>query len=486
MNQARTPVPSTKADRLDPSVWKICAVALFGGLLSQLDATIVNVSLSTLAKDLGSSLATIQWVTSGYLLALTLVLPLNGWLVDRIGAKALYLWCFSAFTLSSALCGLAWSAKSLIGFRVLQGMSGGLLAPMAQMMVARAAGRHMARVMGYLALPILLAPILGPVVAGAILQHASWRWLFLVNLPVGALAVLLTILFLPRDEREAKRRTLDWTGLALLSPGLVLLLFGSERIGQTAGRGALAAGVAMIAAFVWTAERKKDRALIDVRLFKGKVFPASALTQFLSNGVAFAGQMLIPVFLIQACGRSPGEMGWMLAPLGLGMMVTFPSIGALTERFGIRRVSAGGALLSLIATLPFLYLAKSGLHLFVLLPALFFRGMGQGAVGLPSLSAAYASVDRRDLPMATTSLNIVQRLGGPTLTTLCATLLGWRLRAEIGEPAALNAFVWAFLLLCGLQAVTVIAACRLPLRIGDAPGSPSRAVDATKTPRKLR
>src|ERR1700760_1325513 len=100
-------------DRLDPSVWKISGVALFGALLAQLDATIVNVSLSNLATELGCSLSTIQWVTSGYLLALTLVLPLNGWLVDRIGAKALYLWCFSAFTLSSALCGLSWSAGSL-------------------------------------------------------------------------------------------------------------------------------------------------------------------------------------------------------------------------------------------------------------------------------------------------------------------------------------------------------------------------------------
>ena len=161
-------------------------------------------------------------------------------------------------------------------------------------------------------------------------------------------------------------------------------------------------------------------------------------------------------------------MCWMLAPVGLGMMVIYPSMGALTERFGIRRVSAGGALLALLATLPFLYLASRGLSLFVLVPALFFRGMGQGAIGLPSMSAAYASVGRRDLPMATTSLNIVQRLGGPTLTTLCATILGWRLSSEVGEHPALNAYVWAFLLLCALHALTFIAACRLPLRIGGA------------------
>jgi MFS family permease len=130
------------------------------------------VSLLNLAAELHASLSTIQWVTSGYLLALALMLPLNGWLVERIGAKALYLWCFAAFTLSSTLCGVAWSANALIAFRILQGMSGGLMAPMAQMMmIARAAGKHMTRVMGYAAVPILLAPLLGPVIAGAILQY---------------------------------------------------------------------------------------------------------------------------------------------------------------------------------------------------------------------------------------------------------------------------------------------------------------------------
>src|SRR5580692_2824340 len=177
-----------QAARLAPGVWKVVCVAAIGSFMAQLDATVVNVSLASLAADLNVSLSAIQWVTSGYLLALALMLPLSGWLVDRIGAKALYLWCFTAFTVSSALCGLAWSANALIAFRVLQGMSGGLLAPMVQMMIARAAGKHMARMMGYAVVPILLAPLLGPVIAGAILQFASWRWLFLINLPVGALA----------------------------------------------------------------------------------------------------------------------------------------------------------------------------------------------------------------------------------------------------------------------------------------------------------
>ncbi|WP_158790185.1 DHA2 family efflux MFS transporter permease subunit [Granulicella sp. L60] len=459
------PKPSQGSDRLDPLVWKITSVAVLGSFLAQLDATVVNVSLSSLAVELHSSLTAIQWVTSGYLLALALMLPLNGWLVERIGAKSVYLWCFSAFTLSSGLCGLAWSANSLIAFRILQGMSGGLMAPMAQMMMARVAGKNMARIIGYAAVPVMLGPILGPVIAGAILQHASWRWLFLVNLPVGVLAIVLSILFLPNDREETTSRNLDLLGFFLLSPGLVLFLYSSDHLGERAGILTLLASIVLLALFFRNAVRKGNAALIHLQLFKGKVFSASAITQFMSNGIAFAGQMLIPIYLIRACGRSPSATGWLLAPLGIGMIVSYPWMGALTQRFGIRKVSATGALLALAGTMPFIYLASHGLSLAILVAALFLRGAGLSAVGIPSISAAYSSVKREDLPMATTSLNIVQRLGGPTLTTLCATFLGWRLRSAATGSTLSTAFTAAFLLLCALHAILFLAALRLPLTL---------------------
>jgi EmrB/QacA subfamily drug resistance transporter len=469
-------------DRLDPSIWKISSVAVLGSFLSQLDATVVNVSLSSLAVKLHSTLSTIQWVTSGYLLALALVLPLSGWMVDRIGAKALYLWCFSAFTLSSALCGLAWSADSLIGFRLLQGMSGGLLAPMAQMMMARVAGKRMASVLGFAAMPVLLAPLLGPVIAGVILQFASWRWLFLVNLPVGALAIVLAILFLPSDREEMKRRDLDLVGLALLSPGLVLFLYGSDHIRDRIGLVSFVASVLLLVAFFKWATKKGDKALIDLRLFRGKVFSASVLIQFMSNGISFAGQMLIPIFLIRAWERSPSATGLLLAPLGLGMMCGYPFVGAWVKRFGNRNVSAGGAALSLAGTLPFLYLASHGFSVAILACALFLRGMGQSAVGVPSISAAYASVKREDLPMATTTLNIVMRIGGPTLTTICATFLGWRLGAAHNRDAMQSAFTAAFLLLCLFHALLFAAATRLPLSVeGANEEAPGRARGALES-----
>jgi MFS family permease len=360
---------------------------------------------------------------------------------------------------------MAWSASSLIAFRILQGMSGGLMAPLTQMMMARAAGKHMARLMGYAAVPILIGPILGPVIAGAILQHASWRWLFLVNVPVGVLAIVLAVLFLPDDREETRSRELDLPGFALLSPGLVLFLYGSDHLGERIGLTALLVSIVLLVLFFRMAIRKGDRALIDLQLFKSRTFSASATTQFMSNGISFAGQMLIPIYLIRACGQSPSATGWLLAPLGVGMICSYPWMGALTQRFGIRKVSAGGALLAFAGTLPFLYLASHGLVFAVLAGALFLRGVGLSAVGIPSISAAYAAVRKQDLPTATTSLNIVQRLGGPTLTTLCATFLGWRLGMAQSGASLSSAFTAAFLLLCGLHAFLFATALRLPLSL---------------------
>jgi predicted MFS family arabinose efflux permease len=287
-----------------------------------------------------------------------------------------------------------------------------------------------------------------------------------VNLPVGVLAIALAALFLPEDREDVRPRDLDLFGLILLSPGLVLFLYGSDHLNERTGVAALTAALVLLVVFVRTASPKGARALIDLRLFKRRTFSASAITQFLSNGIMFSAQMLIPYYLIRACGRSPSATGWLLAPLGVGMVCSYPWMGAMTQRFGIRRVSSGGALIALAGTLPFLYLARHGLALGVLAPALFIRGMGMGAIGIPSVSAAYASVPKRDLPMATTALNIAQRLGGPTLTTLCATFLAWRLGlADAAHGSNPGAFEGAFLLLCLLHALLFAATLRLPLSI---------------------
>ena len=450
------------ADAFDPALWRVVAVVNLGPFMSNLDATIVNVSLSSLAQALHSTVETIQWVTSGYLLSLALMLPLSGWLVDRIGAKRLYLGCFSAFTISSLLCASAWSTDSLIGFRVLQGMAGGLLAPMAQMMMARVAGRHMARVIGYSVVPLLLGSMFGPVLAGVILQHLSWRWLFYINLPVGLLAVALALRFLPSDHATLRPRTFDFRGFAMLSPGLVSLLYGIDHPNGRLGIAALAIACVLIPAFILHAARKGTGAIIDVGLFRNRIFFTAAITQFLTNGLVFSGQMLVPLYLTLACHLSVTRTGWMMGAVGLGMLCTAPFMGAVTGRFGLRNVAAAGALAAGVALAPLIYMAQHRLSIALLLSALFVRGAGLGSINIPSMSAAYASIAKEDLPMATTSVNLVQRTGGPLLTTLVSIFLAWNMRMSHFGPQLIQPFAAAFVLLFLFHVLSIVATLRLP------------------------
>jgi EmrB/QacA subfamily drug resistance transporter len=465
-------VDRSALEPLDPRVWKVAAVVFLGPLMTQLDSTVVNVSLSSISQDLHASIDSVQWIVAGYLLALALTLPLNAWLVDRLGAKRLYLVCFSAFTLASLLCGLERTIHGLIWARVIQGMAGGLLAPMAQMMLAHVAGKHLARVMGYIAMPVLIAPLLGPVVAGVILKYAGWPWLFYINLPVGIVAVFLAIFLLPGDKAPRRARPFDFFGFLLISPGLGSLLYGLDHSSTLEGGLFLLSGVILVGAFVWHAIRKNTEALIDLRLFTNRVFSIGATTQFLNNGASYAGQMLIPLFLMTGFGISPANAGWMLAPMGLGMMLIYPSLGFLTDRFGCRAVSAGGALLATVTTLPFLWMAQNRLSPSLLALSLLVRGVGQGAIGVPSMSAAYISVPREQLAIATTASNIVQRLGGPTATTIVGMVLSFSASHFAGSGA--HAFTLAFVALIGLQVILLGSAGRLPIRIqSNSPDGPT-------------
>ena len=440
------------------------AVVLLGPFMSQIDSTVVNVSLSAIRDDLHSSTESAQWIVSAYLLALALMLPLNGWLVDRVGAKRLYLGCFTLFTVASMGCGAARSIPALIGARVLQGMAGGLLAPLTQLMMARVAGKQMARVFGYAVVPVLIAPILGPVLAGAILKHASWSWIFYVNLPIGVYAVAAAAWFLPGDEPPGDRRPFDLLGFLLLSPGLVALLYGLEQATRGHGFGPLVAGAALLVGFIVHARRARSSALIDLQLFESGLFANAAVTQFLSNGMLYANQFLVPLYLITGAGFSPHRAGWLLAPPAVTMMFVYPLMGTVTDRFGCRAVVASGVLLTVLGTLVFVWMTQRGLTTAGVEVGLLLRSAGQGAIGIPTVSAAYASVPKEKLSFATTAVNIVQRLGGPMATIVVALAV----TTGTAHPVGGSAFLIPFLALMSIQLLALGCAVRLPARIGDA------------------
>src|SRR5690348_8406477 len=224
---------------LDRALWRLASVVVLGTIMSILDTTIVNVAIETLGRELGASLSTIQWVATGYLLALATVIPLTGWAMERFGGKNAWMTSVALFLCGSALCGLAWSSTSLIAFRVLQGFGGGMIMPIGQAILAQAAGpERMGRIMSVIGVPTLLGPILGPVIGGLIIDNASWRWIFFVNVPVGIVALALAARVLPgADDAMARRAKLDLRGLLLLSPGLAALVYALSEVGILGGIG---------------------------------------------------------------------------------------------------------------------------------------------------------------------------------------------------------------------------------------------------------
>ena len=430
--------------------------------MSGLNSTMVNVSLDALGSAFGVPLGTIQWVTSGYLLALALSLPLSGWLVDRVGARRIFLGCFAGFIVCSALSGFATSVHVLILCRILQGVAGGLLAPMMQMMMARHAGRHMARVIGVAAMPVMVGQMFGPSLGGVILGLLGWRWIFFVNVPVGLLAICFAWFALPRDKITNSRR-LDLIGFALISPGLALLLRGMVSLAHAEPTALLilAASVLLLAGFIWHASRHPVTALIDLRLFRARVFRAAAATQFLSNAINFGIQLLLPLWFLKIREATPSTTGLMLFPLGLGIFCGLPIMGRLSERFGARVVSGGGALLALTGTLPFLFVTAETPYS-LLAVAMFVRGFGGGSITIPSAAAAYASVPRKSLGHATTSINICQRFGGPVGSAGLAIFLQFAL---LRAATSAQAYHWAFGVLAGLAAAGLITASHLPGRL---------------------
>jgi EmrB/QacA subfamily drug resistance transporter len=456
-------------DKVDPKVIKTGLILVVGVLAVVFDTTIVSVALHTLVIDLHSSVSTIQWVSTGYLLALGMTVPLSTWGLRRYGGKRLWMFALALFLVGSIGASLAWNADSLIAWRVVQGAAGGLLLSVLTTLIMQAAGgKSLGRTVTLIALPALIGPILGPLVGGAILTHLSWRFMFWVNVPFCLAGLVLAAKYLPKDTASAVRPRMDVLGFALLAPGIAALILGLSNAGAAAGFGhgdviiPLAIGTVLLVAFCLYAVRTSEP-IVNIRLFTHRSVGSSSLVLFFSGFTLYGAVLVLPLFYQEARGATALTAGIMLVPQGVGALLSRGLAGRLTDKIGGRPVAIAGFAIIAASTIPFCF-ADPKTSGWLLALWLLARGFGLGAVTISVMAVAYLGLDRAQIPHASVLTRTAQQIGGSFGVAVLAVIFESSVAAHHGDLIA--AFHVAFWWSVGFAALAALLSFWLPGRPG--------------------
>jgi EmrB/QacA subfamily drug resistance transporter len=410
---------------------------IIGLFMVILDATAVNVALPTLVKDFHVSLTSLQWVLTGYMLAQAAVIPLAGWLSDRFGAKRVFLTAIALFTLGSALCAVAQSNEMLIAFRILQGLGGGCLMPIGMAYTYRLSPPDKRGVvMGTIGIPILFAPAVGPTVSGWLVEYASWRWIFSINLPIGLFALWLGLRKLPHVDTQAAG-DLDLPGMILGPLAFSMLSYGVSE-GATSWTsvntlGGLIGGAVALVAFVLV-ELRASKPLLEMRVFKSIDFSIAVVAQWVGQIALFGGIFLVPLFLQQVRLYGPFDTGMVMMAQALTAAAFMPIGGRLFDKIGARPLVAGGLGLVGLGTFLLTRLSGSTTETDLIFP-LMLRGAGMALMMMPLNTHILNSAPRK-LVSRVTSLtaalqSVVNSLAIAGLSTVLAS------RASFHQATAL-------------------------------------------------
>ncbi|MEU7939482.1 MDR family MFS transporter [Microbispora bryophytorum] len=447
-----------------PRLTAVTLVLVLGVITTLLDTTIVNIALDHLHTSFHASIADTQWVVTAYLLAYVAVIPVSGWASERFGTRRVWMFSVAAFLLGSLLCGIAPSLGSLVGFRILQGIGGGMVMPVTITILTRAAGRErIGQAIATLGFMGQIAPILGPLIGGSIIDSIGWRWLFFVNLPICVTALVLAPLFLPVGHADSAH-SLDILGFLLLTTGVVGVAYGVSQAAGIKGFAAtgswlpLAVGAAFIGAYTAYSLRAKRPALLDVRVFARRSFGLSSVITFVSGFSLYAMMFLLPLFYQQLRGNSVFATGLLLIPQGLGTMCFILVNKRLAGRIDTRLVIAGGVILAMIGTLPFALSGSTGGGA-LLLAGQFLQGFGNSAVSLPVMTLAFTGLSHAETPRGSAAFSVVQRVGAPFGVTVIAVILQSYLSGSNGSPEALgSAYSTTFWRVLILSAIPLLLA----------------------------
>jgi EmrB/QacA subfamily drug resistance transporter len=429
-------------NKLDAAVFKIAGVVVLGAIMSILDITVVSVALPTFQTEFDATYAEVAWTMTGYTLALATVIPLSGWAADRFGTKRLYMLALLLFTLGSALCATADSIQQLVGYRVLQGLGGGMLMPLGMTIMTRAAGpQRIGRLMAVLGIPMLLGPIGGPILGGWLIEAASWHWVFLINVPIGAVALVYALFALPKDNAQPSE-SFDFVGMLMLSPGLALFLYG---VSSLPAAGTITAtkvwvpmliGASLVIGFVLHSFRPRHP-LLDLRLFRNRNLTIASISLFVFI-IAFMGAgLLFPSYFLQVRGESTLHAGLLMAPQGIGAMVTMPIAGTLADRIPVGRTVPFAMALIAAGFFTFTQVGTDTSYL-LLCGSLFVMGLGMGGTMMPIMTSALRTLASQDVARGSTLVNILQQIGGSIGSATMSVILTSQLNGSAPIPGLNN------------------------------------------------
>lgn len=422
--------------------WIVASVVIIGVFMSILDQTIVNIAIPRLQATFGADIHSVQWVLTAYILTQGVVTPTAAYFSDRLGIKRFYVISLVAFTAGSALCGIAWNLPVLILFRVLQGAGGAALFPLSITMLFREfPPQERGAAMGAFGLPALLAPALGPTLGGYIVTYAGWPLIFYINVPVGIIAVILTIIFI-RDAQPEGRARFDFTGFFFAALGLSTTLYAlssasTDGWSSTTVLGFLFVGVCSLAIFTAVEiiiANRGGQPLLDLRLFANGPFRSSMIANLFVIFSLFGGLFLLPIYLQNIRGQSAFQSGLILLPQALASMVSVIIGGRLVDRFSVRTVMIPGLLILAFATWQLSYITIYSPFLWIQ-GMLILRGLALGLTIQPLTVAMLAEVPPRQLAQASSLSTVARAVSSSLGIAVLATLVQTQSQIHYGHLA---------------------------------------------------